>query len=101
VNIVQIGLSHRIAPVEVRERLALPETAIPDALRLLCPQNGCGPGYALEGALLSTCNRLELYAAIYVKSVAAWIRWPWANRRSRARSATPTRWRWPMAQPVR
>jgi glutamyl-tRNA reductase len=48
--------------VEVREQLALSDAAIPDALRVLCPGNGCGPGYALEGAILSTCNRLEVYA---------------------------------------
>ncbi|NIV33193.1 MAG: glutamyl-tRNA reductase, partial [Anaerolineae bacterium] len=61
-QILQVGLSHQTAPVEVREQLALSEAAIPDALRVLCPDNGCGPGYALEGAILSTCNRLEVYA---------------------------------------
>ncbi len=61
-QIVQVGLSHQTAPVEVREQLALSEAAIPDALGILCPGNGCGPGYALEGAILSTCNRLEVYA---------------------------------------
>lgn len=35
---------------------------MPDALHVLCTANGCGPGYALEGAILSTCNRLEIYA---------------------------------------
>jgi glutamyl-tRNA reductase len=61
-QILQVGLSHQIAPVEVRERLSLSEAVMPDALRTLCPENGCGPGYALEGAILSTCNRLEIYA---------------------------------------
>jgi glutamyl-tRNA reductase len=61
-QIVQVGLSHQTAPVEVREQLALPEASVPDALGTLCPDNGCGPGYALEGAILSTCNRLEIYA---------------------------------------
>jgi glutamyl-tRNA reductase len=61
-HIVQIGLSHQTAPVEVREQLALPDAVLPGALQRLCSQNGCGPGYALEGAVLSTCNRLELYA---------------------------------------
>jgi glutamyl-tRNA reductase len=61
-QIVQVGLSHQTAPVEVREQLALAESAIPDALGILCPDDGCGPGYALEGAILSTCNRLEVYA---------------------------------------
>jgi glutamyl-tRNA reductase len=63
-QILQLGLSHQTAPVEIREQLAFAEAAIPEALRTLCPNNGCGPGYALEGALLSTCNRLEVYALI-------------------------------------
>jgi glutamyl-tRNA reductase len=63
-QILQVGLSHQTAPVEIREQLALPEAAIPEALRMLCPDNGCAPGYALEGALLSTCNRLEIYAVV-------------------------------------
>lgn len=61
-QILQVGLSHQTAPVEVREQVALSEAAAPDALHILCPDNGCGPGYALEGAILSTCNRLEVYA---------------------------------------
>ncbi|MFN2154872.1 MAG: glutamyl-tRNA reductase, partial [Anaerolineae bacterium] len=61
-QILQVGLSHQTAPVEIREQLALSEAAIPDALDVLCLDNGCGPGYALEGAILSTCNRLEVYA---------------------------------------
>jgi glutamyl-tRNA reductase len=61
-QIVQAGLSHKTAPVEIRERLAFPD--LPAALQTLCPDNDCGPGYALEGAILSTCNRLEIYAVV-------------------------------------
>jgi glutamyl-tRNA reductase len=63
-QILQVGLSHQNTPVEIREQLALSETATPVALETLCPNNGCGPGFALEGALLSTCNRLEIYAVV-------------------------------------
>jgi glutamyl-tRNA reductase len=63
-QIIQVGLSHQTAPVEIREQLALSEAAIPGALRTLCPENDYGPGYALEGVILSTCNRLEVYAAV-------------------------------------
>jgi len=63
-QIIQVGLSHHTAPVEIREQLALSEAAIPSALRTLCPENNYGPGYALEGVILSTCNRLEVYAAV-------------------------------------
>jgi glutamyl-tRNA reductase len=63
-KIIQFGLSHQTASVEIREQLALSEAAIPAALSTLCPENGYGTGYALEGAILSTCNRLEVYAAV-------------------------------------
>ena len=63
-QILQIGLSHQTAPVEIREQLALLEPAIPEALRALFPDNGSGPSCALEGVLLSTCNRLEVYALV-------------------------------------
>jgi glutamyl-tRNA reductase len=63
-QIIQVGLSHQTAPVGIREQLAFPEAAMADALGTLCPANGCGPGYAVEGAILSTCNRLEVYALV-------------------------------------
>jgi len=44
--------------------LALSKTSLPTALRMLCPDNGNCPSYALEGAILSTCNRLEVYAIV-------------------------------------
>jgi glutamyl-tRNA reductase len=61
-QIIQVGLSHKTAPIEVRERLALSETDLPAALQMLCPEGA--PAQALEGAILSTCNRLEVYAAV-------------------------------------
>ncbi len=55
--IVVIGLNHRSAPVTVRERFAFPEDRIPGTLQLIRET-----GLATEGVLLSTCNRVELYA---------------------------------------
>jgi glutamyl-tRNA reductase len=52
-----IGLNHKTAPVEVRERLALPESHLPDACKSLCQHPGIE-----EGMILSTCNRVELLA---------------------------------------
>lgn len=53
-----IGLSFRSAPVTVRERFAFAEPAIPGALVQLKDH-----GIASEAVILSTCNRVELYAA--------------------------------------
>lgn len=63
-HIIQVGLNHKTAPVEIREQLALPEAETPTALHSLCASDGNGRFCALEGAILSTCNRLEVYAVV-------------------------------------
>jgi glutamyl-tRNA reductase len=57
-NVVVIGLSHHSAPVELRERFAFAEAKIPGALKSLRDS-----GVAGEAVILSTCNRVEIYAA--------------------------------------
>jgi len=57
-SVVVIGLSHRSAPVGLRERFAFAESSIPDALQKLRES-----GLVTEGVVLSTCNRVEIYAA--------------------------------------
>lgn len=54
-NFQLIGVNHNSAPIEVRERLAIPEEQLPDAIRTLVQQPGVE-----EGMVLSTCNRVEL-----------------------------------------
>ena len=49
------GLNHRTAPVEVRERIAFEDRALPQALDDLRRQPGL-----IEGMILSTCNRVEV-----------------------------------------
>ena len=56
-NFQLIGVSHKTAPVEVRERLAVPDRKLPEALQQLLRV----PGVA-EGMILSTCNRVEVLA---------------------------------------
>ena len=56
-RLVLVGLSHHTAPIEVREQLALDETGVRDTLARLT-----GDGVADEAMLLSTCNRVEMYA---------------------------------------
>jgi glutamyl-tRNA reductase len=55
--IVVIGLSHHSAPVTVRERFAFAKPRIPETLQSLRDS-----GLAREAVILSTCNRVELYA---------------------------------------
>ncbi|MEX5213577.1 MAG: glutamyl-tRNA reductase [Nitrospiraceae bacterium] len=58
-HIITVGLSHKTAPVEIRERLAVPESRLGEALTRLCSYPGIK-----EGLLLSTCNRVEVYAVV-------------------------------------
>jgi glutamyl-tRNA reductase len=52
-----IGVNHRTAPLEVRERLAFSEKRLPQALERLAAHAG-----VKEGLIVSTCNRVELLA---------------------------------------
>ena len=54
-NLVLLGVNHNTAPIEVRERLAIPAGRLADATRTLLHQPGIR-----EGLILSTCNRVEL-----------------------------------------
>jgi glutamyl-tRNA reductase len=56
-NFQLIGVNHKTAPVEVRERLAIPERRLPEALQKLVSVPGVS-----EGLILSTCNRVEILA---------------------------------------
>jgi glutamyl-tRNA reductase len=57
--IVCIGLSHRTAPVEVRERHAFPASRMAEALVALRDYEA-----VREAAMLQTCGRLEIYAEL-------------------------------------
>ena len=54
---IVVGINHKTAPIDVRERLAFPAESLDDALGELTSQEGID-----EGVILSTCNRVEIYA---------------------------------------
>ena len=58
-HIAVVGLSHRTAPVELRERLSIPEQTMEASLQQLRSDD-----QVLEASILSTCNRLEIYALL-------------------------------------
>jgi len=62
VNILAIGLNHKTAPVEVRERLAFTASRLRQALSALAECRAGQDGALRESAILSTCNRTEIYA---------------------------------------
>ncbi len=56
--LVTLGISHKTAPIEIREKLAFSAVHIPHVLQTLVNDIGLE-----EVALLSTCNRTELYCS--------------------------------------
>ena len=57
-KIAVVGLNHKTAPIDIRERLAFDSARVVNALRRLKGRFGDA-----EFVLLSTCNRVELYCA--------------------------------------
>src|SRR6195256_5630381 len=57
-QLLLVGISHRTAPVELRERIDFQARGVAEALRALAER-----GSAREAVVVSTCNRAELYVA--------------------------------------
>lgn len=57
-NLHTIGLNHKSAPVEIREKLAFTESSIPIALSSFTQSFPSS-----EAVILSTCNRVEVYGS--------------------------------------
>jgi glutamyl-tRNA reductase len=65
-SFVVIGLSHRTAPVTVREKFAFADARVPEVLKQLRES-----GKASEAVILSTCNRVEIYVVTALEARAA------------------------------
>ncbi len=58
-SLVVVGLNHKTAPVDLLERLSISEEDLPKALHQLINYE-----HVVEGMVLSTCNRIEVYATV-------------------------------------
>ena len=70
-TLIALGLNHQTAPLALREKVALDAASLPAALASLLSRPGVE-----EAALLSTCNRTEVYAQVepgQEASVADWL----------------------------
>ena len=71
-HLVVIGLNHKTAPIELREKLSISEGQLPDAGKDLASREGIS-----ECVILSTCNRTEVYACTATKAddmvIAEWM----------------------------
>ena len=66
-DLLVVGLNHHTAPVEIRERLAFADEELPAALETLMAEDGLR-----EAMILSTCNRVEVWAAAEAPAAWAW-----------------------------
>jgi len=58
-EIILTGMSHKTAPVEIREKFSLPKETLGEFLKQLAELPG-----VQEGMILSTCNRVEILAVV-------------------------------------
>ena len=58
-QLIVIGVNHRTAPIEMRERIAISRAELPETTRRLAEL----PGVA-ECLIVSTCNRVEILAVV-------------------------------------
>jgi glutamyl-tRNA reductase len=58
-HIIVVGVNHKTAPVEIREKLTFNPTELPLAMKQLKKQKSI-----LENIIVSTCNRTEIYAVV-------------------------------------
>lgn len=68
--LVVLGLNHQTAPISLRERVAIADIELPAALSNLSNLPG-----VQEAALLSTCNRTEIYLRTEDGDPGAVVRW--------------------------
>ena len=68
-QVFTIGANHRVAPVSLRELLSVPASAVGERLRDLLQKS-----LAREAAIVSTCNRTEVYCVTQnPEPIAQWL----------------------------
>lgn len=69
-SLLALGLNHKTAPIDIREQASFAQDTLGDSLRELKKINGVN-----EAAIISTCNRTEIYCGIESDSVSDVIAW--------------------------
>jgi glutamyl-tRNA reductase len=72
-SLLTLGVNHASAPIQIRERLAISDQELPQALRSLTDLAAIS-----EAAIVSTCNRTEIYCSVESSAnskplVAQWL----------------------------
>ena len=69
-SLITLGINHKTAPLDLRERLAFTPQSLPEALLSLNNLE-----HVEEAAILSTCNRTEIYCVTTANNDQAIIQW--------------------------
>jgi glutamyl-tRNA reductase len=69
-SIIAFGINHKTAPVEIREKVAFSPTQLPEALKDLVSHP-----HVDEAAIVSTCNRTELYCGLVNENLTIITEW--------------------------
>ncbi len=69
-SLITLGINHKTAPLDLRERLAFTPQTLPEALQSLKKLE-----HVEEVSILSTCNRTELYCATSEDNDKAIVQW--------------------------
>ena len=69
-SLITLGLNHKTTPLELRERMAFTPQALPEALSSLHKLKNID-----EAAIISTCNRTELYCVVNNETDQSIIDW--------------------------
>ena len=89
-HLLALGVNHHTAPVEIREQVAFAPEKLAAALDAVT-----GDGAAREAAILSTCNRTELYCNLEPSNDARLIEWFCDYHRLRRETLQPYLYRHP------
>lgn len=69
-SLITLGINHKTAPLDLRERLAFTPQSLPEALNSLHRLEGVE-----EAAIVSTCNRTELYCSVNTNDDSSLVDW--------------------------
>ncbi len=94
--LLAVGLNHKTAPVQIRERVAFAPEQLPDTLRNLAAQANI-----TEAAILSTCNRTEMLCCVDTADSEIIIEWLRQHREFSANELNPYMYTHPEQSAVR
>lgn len=94
-QLLAFGINHKTAPVAIREQAAFAPEKLSEALRDITES-----GAASEAAIVSTCNRTELYCSVQEEQASAIIDWFCRYHKFRAEDIEPYIYRHPNREAV-